>query len=352
MLANPELDEFYEMSQFDLDNERLAAYLEQHIEGFAGPLSSSKFAGGQSNPTFRLDTPSTSYVLRQKPPGKLLRGAHAVDREYQVLSALAESDVPVAKTYHLCEDESIIGSMFYVMEFVAGRVIWDPALPDMNPGERTDIYAEMNRVLAALHMVNVEQVGLQNYGKAGDYYGRQTNTWSKQYRASETTHIGAMEELIDWLPKNQPANDGKLSIVHGDYRLDNLMFHQTEPRVIATLDWELSTLGHPYADLAYQCMLYHMPHGSGVPGLAGLDFAGLGIPDEEQYRAMYCERVGIDSIPNWNYYLSFSLFRLAAICQGVLKRGQDGNASSEKAKTYGAIVEPLAQIAVELAHSA
>jgi aminoglycoside phosphotransferase (APT) family kinase protein len=315
------------MSQFDLDNEKLAAYLEQHIEGFKGPLSSSKFAGGQSNPTFRLDTPTVSYVLRRKPPGKLLKGAHAVD---------------------LCSDESIIGSMFYIMEFVEGRVIWDPTLPGMTPSQRTEIYQEMNRVLAALHCVNIHDAGLESFGKPGDYFGRQTNTWTKQYRASETKTIPAMEQLIDWLPANQPVDDGRTSIVHGDYRLDNLMFHPEQAHVIATLDWELSTIGHPFADLAYQCMLYYVPQNGGLPGLAGSNYLEMGIPSESEYREMYCQRMGIDQIPNWNYYLSFSLFRLAAICQGVLKRSLDGNASSEKANSYGAIVEPLANIAVEL----
>jgi aminoglycoside phosphotransferase (APT) family kinase protein len=336
------------MSQFDLDNEKLTAYLEQHIEGFKGPLSSSKFAGGQSNPTFRLDTPKVSYVLRRKPPGKLLKGAHAVDREYRVLTALRDTEVPVAKTYHLCSDESIIGSMFYIMEFVEGRVIWDPTLPGMTPGQRTEIYQEMNRVLAALHCVNIHDADLESFGKPGDYFGRQTNTWTKQYRASETQTIPAMEQLIDWLPENQPVDDGRTSIVHGDYRLDNLMFHPEQARVIATLDWELSTIGHPFADLAYQCMLYYVPQNGGLPGLAGSNYLEMGIPSESEYREMYCQRMGIDQIPNWNYYLSFSLFRLAAICQGVLKRSLDGNASSEKANSYGAIVEPLANIAVEL----
>ncbi|MEM7360113.1 MAG: phosphotransferase [Pseudomonadota bacterium] len=339
------------MSQFDFDDARLAAYLEQHIEGFRGPLSSEKFAGGQSNPTFKLSTPETSYVLRRKPPGKLLPGAHAVDREYRILSALQETAVPVAKTYHLCEDDSVIGSMFYVMEFADGRVLWDPGLPGMEPSERGEIYAEMNRVLAALHSVNVADAGLQDFGKPGDYFARQTNTWTKQYRASELEHIAAMESLIEWLPANKPADDGQVCVVHGDYRLDNLMFHKTESRVIATLDWELSTLGHPYADLAYQCMQYYMPRAEGLPGLTGLDLAALGIPNENEYRDMYCQRAGIENIDNWNYYLSFSLFRLAAICQGVVKRSQDGNASSSKAKNYGALVRPLAEIAMDLAET-
>jgi aminoglycoside phosphotransferase (APT) family kinase protein len=237
------------------------------------------------------------------------------------------------------------------MEFVDGRVLWDPALPDLEPSQRADIYEEMNRVLAALHSVNIDTAGLGDFGKAEDYFGRQINTWTKQYRASELARINAMEQLIQWLPDNQPAEDGNFSIVHGDYRLDNLMFDQKKPNVIAVLDWELSTIGHPYADLAYQCMLYHLPRGTGLPGLAGLDYAELGMPNEQQYRDMYCQRMNIDQIPNWHFYLSFSLFRLAAICQGVVKRGQDGNASSEKAKTYGDLVEPLADVAMHLAES-
>lgn len=334
---------------FQLDDQRLAAYLEQHIDGFTAPLKSEKFSDGQSNPTFLLTTANTKYVLRSKPPGKLLKGAHAVDREFRILRALENTAVPVAKAYHLCEDDEVIGSMFYVMEFVDGRVLWDPSLPESTAAERGAIYAEMNRVLAALHSVDIESAGLQDFGKPGGYFARQTNTWTKQYRASETDLIPAMERLIEWLPDNEPAADGLVSIVHGDYRLDNLMFAKDEPKIIATLDWELSTLGHPYADLAYQCMQYYMPRGTGLPGLVGLDYKQLGIPTEEEYRAMYCQRMGIQEIPNWNYYLSFSLFRLAAICQGVYKRGKDGNASSEKAATFGAIIAPLANIAVELA---
>lgn len=339
------------MTKYELDNETLGQYLENHIDGFKGPLTSRKFKDGQSNPTFQLDTPSQKYVLRSKPPGKLLRGAHAVDREFRVLSALRNTDVPVANALHLCEDESITGCMFYVMEFVEGRVLWDPALPELSADERTAIYSEMNRVLAALHSVNIEKAGLQSFGKPGDYFARQTSTWTRQYRDSELQPIPAMEHLIEWLPANQPEEDGRVSIVHGDYRLDNLMFHADEPRVIATLDWELSTLGHPFADLAYQCMQYYMPRHDNLPGLAGLDYAALGIPSEQEYRQMYCQRMGLNSIPNWNYYLVFSLFRLAAICQGVYKRGLDGNASSEKAQSYGGLVSILADIASSLSQS-
>lgn len=333
---------------FELNNERLGAYLEQQITGFKGPLNAKKFDGGQSNPTYLLETPSKKYVLRRKPPGKLLRGAHAVDREYRVLTALYPTPLPVAKALHLCDDDDIIGSMFYVMEFMEGRILWDPTLPGFEASERKAIYAEMNRVLSELHKVDIEQAGLSDYGKSGDYFSRQIHTWSKQYRAAETRHIAAVEDLIIWLEQNLPEDDGKVSITHGDYRLDNMMFHNDRAEVIAVLDWELSTIGHPYADLAYQCMQYYMPPGQGLPGLAEADLATLGIPSEEEYIAMYCERMGYQSIPNWNFYLAFSLFRLAAICQGVEKRSQIGTASSEKANQYGAIVEPLAKIALDL----
>lgn len=338
--------------QFDFDTEKLAAYLSQHIENFNGPLSAKKFSGGQSNPTFLLTTPEKQYVLRRKPPGKLLHGAHAVDREFTVLSALYQSDVPVARALHLCEDDNIIGSMFYVMEFLSGRVLWDPALPEMSAEQRFDIYSEMNRTLAALHTVNVDKVGLSNFGKKNNYFARQTHTWTKNYRASEIEKISAMESLLDWLPANMPADDGKVSISHGDYRIDNLMFHTDRAEVIAVLDWELSTIGHPYADLAYQCMQYHIPSGAGLPGLANVDLVKLGIPNEQDYVTMYCEKMGYSEIPQWNFYLVFSLFRLAAICQGVAKRSQMGNASNDKASRIGELVEPLAGIALKLTNRA
>ncbi len=333
---------------FDLDNQRLAEYLEQHIKGFSGPLESKKFAGGQSNPTYLLSTPTQRYVLRRKPPGKLLPGAHAVDREYRILSALAATEVPVAGALHLCDNKDVIGSMFYVMQHMDGRVLWEPTLPDQSQQQRTEIYTEMNRVLAALHQVNVDEVGLSDYGRKGGYFERQINTWTKQYKAAETRTIEHVDRLIDWLPANMPADDGKVSIAHGDYRLDNMMFHADRNDVIALLDWELSTIGHPYADLAYQCMQYYLPQGQGLPGLAGLDLDSLGIPSEQDYIEMYCERMGFGPIEHWNFYLAFSLFRLAAICQGIEKRRQIGTASSAKAAEYGALVEPLANIAVGL----
>lgn len=333
---------------YDFDTDALAHYLEQHVEGFSGPLTAEKFPGGQSNPTFMIKAASGNYVLRRKPLGDLLKSAHAVDREFRVMSALASTEVPVAKTYHLCDDDSVIGSMFYLMEYIDGRVMWDPALPDMNAGQRVAIYNEMNRVLAALHSVDIEAAGLSDYGKPGNYFERQLGRWSKQYRASETETIAEMETLLEWLPANMPADDGRVVLAHGDFRLDNMMFHPTEPRVLALVDWELSTLGHPYADLAYQCMQLRLSHDGVMPGLGGLDREQLGIPSEQEYVAQYCKRRGIDEIPNWNFYLIFCFFRLAAILQGVKKRALEGNASSEKAMQLGGLVKPLSGIAITL----
>jgi aminoglycoside phosphotransferase (APT) family kinase protein len=337
------------MSTQQLNTQALGDYLAQHIPGYRGPLSAEKFAGGQSNPTFKLTAGGQSYVLRRKPPGELLKSAHAVDREYRVISALQGSDVPVPKTYVLCEDESVIGSMFYIMEYMDGRILWDPALPEAaDNAERAAIYDSMNATLAALHNVNVEQVGLADYGRPGNYFERQVDRWSKQYRASETQHIPAMETLLQWLPANMPADDGAVSLVHGDYRLDNMMFHPTEPRVIALLDWELSTLGHPLADLANQCMAWMLPRTAGIKGLDGIDRKALGIPTDEEYIARYCERTGRDSIDNWHFYMVFSLFRLAAILQGIVKRAQIGTASSAEADSRGEMVIPLAEMATAL----
>lgn len=332
---------------FDFDTAQLGEYLKQHIDDFAGPLNAEKFSGGQSNPTFLLSTAKQKYVLRRKPPGKLLAGAHAVDREFKVLSALSNTDVPVARALHLCKDDEIIGSMFYVMEYVDGRVLWDPSLPDMTNEQRSAIYQEMNDTLARLHKVNVDQVGLADYGKKESYFERQIHTWSKQYRAAETTHNSAMEHLLKWLPANIPAHEQRYGIAHGDYRLDNLMFAHDEARVIAILDWELSTVGHPYADLAYQCMQYYMPRDTGLPGLGGVELAASGIPTQQQYIDSYCQNMNIDGIEDWNFYIAFSLFRLASICQGIEKRRLDGTASSDQARAYAALVEPLAAIAVK-----
>lgn len=333
---------------FDFDTDTLAAYLSQHVADFRGPVRAEKFAGGQSNPTFLISAASGKYVLRRKPPGELLKSAHAVDREFRVMSALANTDVPVAKTYHLCEDDSVIGSMFYLMEFIAGRVLWNPALPDETNASRAAIYTEMNRVLAALHSIDINAVGLGDYGKPGNYFERQVGRWSKQYLASQTEAIPEMEQLLTWLPANMPVDDGRVALTHGDFRLDNMMFHPTEPKVLALVDWELSTLGHPFADLAYQCMQLRMAHNSTMPGLGGIDRSALGIPTEEAYVQEYCARMGLADIPHWNFYLIFSFFRFAAILQGVKKRALEGNASSDKAMQMGALVTPLARMACDL----
>lgn len=333
-----------------LDTASLSRYLEEHIEGFKGPITEKAFSEGQSNPTFLLDTPGGSYVLRCKPPGELLKSAHAVDREYRVMNALANTDVPVPRMLAFCDDDSVIGSMFYIMEFIDGRIFWDPTLPDLSNDERSTAYDQMNRALAALHRVDTDAVGLSDYGKPGNYFERQVHRWIKQYRASETENIPAMETLIQWLPDNMPEDDGRVSIVHGDYRLDNMIFHPTEPKILAVLDWELSTLGHPFADLAYQCMQWRMAHGGTMSGLGGVDRESLGIPSEADYVARYCERMGIEGIPNWDFYLAFSFFRLAAILQGVKKRAIEGNAASTKAHDMGALTRPLSEMGAALIH--
>ncbi|PMG39912.1 phosphotransferase family protein [Shewanella sp. 10N.286.52.B9] len=333
-----------------IDLKQLTQYLERHIAGFKGPITLEKFAGGQSNPTFKLQAATGNYVLRRQPPGKLLKSAHAVDREYKVIKALLDTKVPVAKVYHLCEDPNIIGSMFYVMEYCDGTVYWSASLSDIATNEqRTAMYDEMNKVLVALHSVDVEQVGLSDYGKAGNYFERQLARWTSQYRQTEITPIKAMNDLSQWLEANLPNDDGRSCLVHGDFRLDNMMFAKDSAKVIALLDWELSTLGHPYADLAYQCMQLRMPAGMGsIDGLKGVDRTSLGIPTEEEYVARYCQRMGIERIENWVFYLAFSFFRLAAIAQGVAKRASQGNASNENANKVGAFVEPLAKMALQV----
>jgi aminoglycoside phosphotransferase (APT) family kinase protein len=337
------------MSNQDIDLARLSEYLSCAIPGFGGELSAEKFSGGQSNPTFKISAGSEHYVLRRKPAGELLKSAHAVDREFRVISALQNTDVPVPKAYVLCEDESVIGSMFYVMEYKEGRILWDPTLPEVSsPEERAAIYDAMNLTMASLHNVDIEKVGLSDYGRPGNYFERQVNRWSKQYRASETGHIRAMETLMTWLPDNIPADDGAVGLVHGDYRLDNMMLHPTEPRVIALLDWELSTIGHPLADLANQCMAWMLPREGSIAGLAGVDRAALGIPTDEEYIGHYCERTGRSGIDNWPFYLAFSLFRLASIAQGIKKRAQIGTASSSEADSRGNLATPLSEMALQL----
>jgi aminoglycoside phosphotransferase (APT) family kinase protein len=338
------------MSQTDrLDTDRLTAYLESAMPGFKGPISAEKFSNGQSNPTFHIRAASGAYVLRRQPPGQLLKSAHAVDREFRVMSALADSRVPVPRMYHLCEDREVIGSLFYVMELCRGRVLWNPAIPDVDRAQRSAMYDEMNRILATLHEVDLAAAGLTDYGKPGNYFERQVGRWSKQYRASRFGHIQAMEDLTQWLEQHIPADDGQVALVHGDFRLDNMMWHPDQPEVIAVFDWELSTLGHPLADLAYQCMQLRMsPESAHLQGLQGLDREALGIPTEQAYVAAYCERRGIAAIEHWEFYLAFSFFRLAAILQGVAKRAQEGNASSSQAAWDGDRVETLAERAMQI----
>jgi len=333
-----------------IDLENLTMYLEAHVDGFKGPMTLDKFAGGQSNPTFKVSAQSGVYVLRRQPSGKLLKSAHAVDREYKVLNALKNSEVPVAEVFHLCKDISIIGSMFYLMEFCDGSVYWSASLPEIESNERrTKMYDAMNNALVALHCVDVNSVGLNDYGKAGNYFERQLGRWTSQYRVTELQKIAAMDELSQWLEEHLPDEDGRVCLVHGDFRLDNMMFAKDKAEIIAILDWELSTLGHPYADLAYQCMQLRMPSGMGsIDGLLGVDRHRLGIPTEEEYVALYCQRMGIEKIVHWTFYLAFSFFRLAAIAQGVAKRASQGNASNEHANKVGSFVEPLAKMALQI----
>lgn len=338
----------------------LTVWLENNLPGFAGPLSVEAFKGGQSNPTYKLITPSRSYVMRAKPGpvAKLLPSAHAVEREFAVMSGLNGTDVPVPRMHVLCEDESVIGRAFYIMEFMQGRVLWDQSLPDMTPPERGAIYNEMNRVIAALHCVKYAERGLANYGKPGNYFERQIGRWSKQYSASITQPIPAMDQLMAWLPTHIPAsarNESMTSIVHGDYRLDNLMFHPSEPRVLAVLDWELSTIGHPLADFSYHCMAWHIPPGS-FRGIGGLDLKTLGIPSEEEYIRLYCERTGLTTPEalkaDWNFYMAYNMFRIAAILQGIAKRVENGTASSAQAVKSAAGARPLAEMAWQFAQRA
>lgn len=347
-----------EAHAFDVD--RLSDWLREHLSDFAGPLQVEMFKGGQSNPTYKLLTPKRSYVMRAKPGpvAKLLPSAHAIEREYRVMKALEGTPVPVARMLALCEDEAVIGRAFYVMEFVDGRVLWDQSLPGMTPAQRGEIYDEMNRVIAALHCVNPAAVGLADYGRPGNYFERQIARWSKQYQASITQPIEAMDRLIEWLPAHIPprARDDRLvRIVHGDYRLDNLMFDATQPRVQAVLDWELSTLGHPLADFSYHCMAWHIPPGA-FRGIGGLDLAALGIPSESDYIRRYCERTGLatpdELAADWNFYMAYNLFRIAAILQGIAKRVEAGTASSAQARASGAGARPMAELAWSFAQRA
>jgi aminoglycoside phosphotransferase (APT) family kinase protein len=343
-----------------VDTAALAAWLHANLPDFEGPLTLETFKGGQSNPTYKLVTHKRSYVLRTKPGpvAKLLPSAHAIEREFKVMQGLHGTDVPVPQMHVLCEDESIIGRAFYVMEFVQGRVLWDQTLPGMSNAERGAIYNEMNRVISALHTVKFAERGLESYGRPGNYFERQIGRWSKQYVASVTQPIDEMDKLMAWLPAHMPASAldaSKVSIVHGDYRLDNLMFHPTESRVLAVLDWELSTLGHPLADFSYQCMGWHIPPGT-FRGIGGVDIASLGIPSESEYIHRYCDRSGLatpaDLKADWNFYLAYNMFRMAAILQGIAKRVEAGTASSEQAKINGAGARPMAELAWKFAQKA
>lgn len=337
--------------ELDFETEDLLRYMEAHVDGFRGPLAVRRFSDGQSNPTYLLETPARRYVLRKKPAGKLLPSAHAVEREYRVISAVHGSDVPVSHAYCLCEDTSVVGTPFYVMEFVQGRVLWDPTLPGMAAAERGAIYDDMNRVVAALHRIDPATIGLADFGRPGNYFERQIGRWTKQYRASETEPIPAMDALIDWLPKNIPPGEEN-AIVHGDLRLDNLIFHPTEPRILAVLDWELSTLGHPLADFAYHALTWRLSADE-FRGMRGVDLAALGIPDERAYLDSYCRRTARKPVPQheWDFYLAYSLFRLAAILQGILKRAHDGNASSAQAFETGRRARPIAEAGWRLAQA-
>jgi aminoglycoside phosphotransferase (APT) family kinase protein len=339
--------------QFDV--QALAAYLSQHLPGFQGELTVEQFKGGQSNPTYLLRTPSAaapSYVLRSKPGpiAKLLPSAHAIEREFAVQRGLHGSAVPVAQMHLLCEDEAVIGRAFYVMEHVQGRVFWDQSLPSLQPAERTAIYREMNRVISALHGVDYAAAGLASYGKTGQYMARQVTRWTRQYQASETETIAAMDHLMAWLPQNLPHSE-KTTIVHGDFRLDNLIFHPTEPRVLAVLDWELSTLGDPIADFAYHLMSWHIAPGQ-FRGIAGLDWAALGIPLPADYEALYSQATGSAKIDNLNFYIAFNAFRLAGILQGITKRVLEGTASSEHAKSAGKNARVMAELGWKYAQMA
>lgn len=331
-----------------LDLSSLGMYLEPRISGFGQLVSATKFSGGQSNPTFALETSTGKFVLRRKPPGILPASTHAVDREFRVMQALANSNVPVPRMLHLCADESVIGSMFYIMEFIQGRHWWDQTLPGETNETRSAVFDEMNRVLVELHSINVDDVNLGDFGPRAGYFSRQVKRWTKQYRGSETETIADVDQLIDWLEDNIPTDDEDSALVHGDYRLDNMIFHPESHKMVALLDWELSTLGHPLADLAYQCMQWRLTPGKLTRGLTGSNRVRLGIPTEQEYVKLYCQRRGLSGITGWTFAVAFSFFRLTAILQGVKKRALDGNASSAKAGELAKMVSPLARMAVEL----
>lgn len=324
-----------------LDVRRLARYIREHVGRFTGELRIEQFGGGQSNPTYLVQAGGRRYVLRRKPPGALLPSAHAIEREYRVLSALAGSGIPVARCHALCEDPEVIGTAFYLMEYVEGRIFWDPSLPGLAREERAAVFDELNRVIATLHGLDPAALGLADFGRPGNYLARQIDRWTRQYRASETERIEAMDRLIDWLPGALPPGE-EIRIVHGDYRIDNVIFDPREPRILAVIDWELSTLGHPLADFAYHAMAWRLSPGE-FRGLLGQDLAALGIPSEDEYVRSYCRRTGREAIGHWDYYLAYNMFRLAAILQGVMARALQGNAASAGAIEAGRRARPMAE---------
>ena len=328
----------------------LSTYLEVHVPDFRGPLTATKFKGGQSNPTYLIEAASGRYVLRRKPPGKLLASAHAVDREFRVLRALAGSAIPVAQPLHLCIDDSVIGNMFYLMSYIPGQIFWDPALPELALEQRAAHFDAAIDTLAALARLDVAGAGLGDYGKPGNYFARQVSRWSEQYRSAETERIEAMEMLIGWLPSAVPPDDGRVALVHGDFRIDNLIWVEDAASIAAIVDWELSTLGHPLADLAYFCMALRLPRNPVLPGLAGMDRAALGIPNEAAMIERFARATDLDPLPHWNFLLAFGFFRLAAIAQGVLKRALQGNASSGQALAAGRMAKAIAELGASAAH--
>ncbi len=338
-------------AEFAFDAQRLADYLTRHLSGFKGPIEVRQFKGGQSNPTYSLHSPSRNYVLRRKPPGKLLPSAHAIDREYRVLSALQPRKFPVPKPLLYCEDDSIIGTAFYVMEEVAGRVFWEPHMPNASSAERSGVYDSMNATLAKLHSFGPAALGLSDYGKPENYVGRQVARWSKQYEASKTSEIPEMESLIRWLPEHLPPQQ-PARVVHGDYRLDNLIVESNATNIAAVIDWELSTLGDPLADFTYHLMAWEMPEAGGFGSLLGRDLKSLGLPDRDSYVADYAKRTGLDPRPHLPLYMAYNFFRIAAIVQGIAGRVRDGTAVSETAATRAATVQPLAQAGWKFAQAA
>jgi aminoglycoside phosphotransferase (APT) family kinase protein len=333
---------------FPEDTRAFDAWASAHIPGFVSPSMATKFPTGQSNPTYLITSPGGRYVLRRKPLGKLLKSAHMVEREFRVIRALNGAGYPAPIALAMCEDESVAGAVFYLMSHVEGRIFWDPGIPEVSRGERAGIYDAMNDSLVRLHAVDIGAAGLGDFGKPGNYFGRQWQRWTEQYRASETSEIADMNRLIDWLGANMFPDDGRVALVHGDYRIDNMIFDNRSPRLLAVLDWELSTLGHPFADLAYQCMQWRFSNEGDFRGLLGLDRVALGIPSEEAYVADYCRRAGLQEVPRWPFLIAFSFFRIAAICQGVYKRALDGNASNpDRAHKMGAAVPMMAKRAME-----